>query len=189
MICDTYMTANLCLALSLGSTSLLYARPLPCQIVLALVSYGSLCIPLPSNLCPAWTFPQNPKACEWEWAFVSGIFHSDPSNFPMVECNRNASDGYLALESLCAEIGEAERESRSKKFHNGALASQGAHPTVPSEPTAGPWSSFFITPRYLEGKKRDCLQFRYEFFLTIQIINWSAEVANDWQAYRSTAEV
>lgn len=28
----------------------------------------------------------------------------------MVECNRNASASYLALESLCAEIGEAEGE-------------------------------------------------------------------------------
>lgn len=113
----------------------------------------------------------------------------------MVECNRNASDGYLALESLCTEIGEAERESRSKRFHNGALHSQGAQPTAPSEPAAGPWSSFFITVRYLEGKKKkksDCLhrdQFRDEFFLAVQIINWSAEVANDWHAYRSAAEV
>lgn len=72
----------------------------------------------------------------------------------MVECNRNASDGYLALESLCRETGEAERESRSQRFHNGALASQGAQPTVPSEPTVGPWSSFFIMLRYLDGKKQ-----------------------------------
>lgn len=72
----------------------------------------------------------------------------------MVECNRNASEGYLALESLCRETGEAERESRSKRFHNGGLASQGAQPTVPSEPTAGPWSSFFIMLRDLEGKKQ-----------------------------------
>lgn len=110
----------------------------------------------------------------------------------MVECNRNASDGYLALESLCTEIGEAERESRSKRFHNGALASQGAQPTVPSEPTAGPWSSFFITVRYLERKKAivcTAASFTMSFFLTIQIINWSAEVANDWHAYLSTVEV
>lgn len=74
----------------------------------------------------------------------------------MVECNRNASDGYLALESLCTEIGEAERESRSKSFHNAALASQGAQPTAPSEPTAGPWSSFFIYGEVSQGgeKKR-----------------------------------
>lgn len=75
----------------------------------------------------------------------------------MVECNRNASDGYLALESLCTEIGEAERESRSKRFHNGALHSQGAQPTAPSEPAAGPWSSFFITVRYLEKKKKKAI--------------------------------
>lgn len=110
----------------------------------------------------------------------------------MVECNRNASDGYLALERLCTEIGEAERESRSKRFPNGALASQGAQPAVPSGPTAGPWSTFFKMVRYLEGEKSNCLhrrQFRSEFFLTIPIINCIAEVANDWHAYRSTVEV
>lgn len=31
-----------------------------------------------------------------------------------MECNKNASDGYLALESLCAEIGEAEGASGLK---------------------------------------------------------------------------
>lgn len=54
----------------------------------------------------------------------------------MVECNRNASASYLALESLCAEIGEAEGESRSERFDNGSLTSQGARSTSQSEQRA-----------------------------------------------------
>lgn len=178
--------------------SSLWRRPPPWQLCLCRALLVQPRIPLPPNPCSARTFPQNPKPCEWESAFVSGIFHPDPSNFPTVECNKNANDGLPGIrESLCGNRRGWRRVRVEKKNGQQAVgfARCLAHVWAPGSDHQS--HAGLARCREKRKKKATCLSWRLfsatlfavsqDFSATVQIINWSNWLVRRAQALAESA--